>query len=480
MDNIKRLFVSINGRNEHKTNSRSTRETLLFTTLWVISLLMISLPQGVKTRIGTINLPNNAAPEQIRKAWGPGDAGSLMDTALAWAKFHHIDPTTQYWIVHTWTPGMSLLEVPLIWASHIGVPMFWSLLFTTVLLWGSIFWLMWKHLSPFTGRLIALAISAMLITSWDFRYFFRDDLFYTEGLSFGLLILALGIISWAVLISKNKSFLFIISGTLIGLSILIRHVSDSGLSLFTSAAVFGLVIQYRKATKIVHNSSNKKKNKQLQLKRKIDLSEFSLYGPAVAGLTANLVLIPWRFVSRIVFGGPLWLLSSAGGGVGVGAWTPNSKIGFWAFSGMNWACNIDPKKCDSVYRLPQNIHNDAVRLSDAILAAIQHPMAYIKFRGHFLQANWIPIGVHSIFSIQVISSLVPIFLFVYGVFILIRSKTSWTNSWIWLPFLVMEFVQLLLIQYESRYFIPVRLFGLGFFISVWITQRAKKEDIVRA
>jgi hypothetical protein len=478
MVKFRQIIARINGIKEPELGLRSTRETIIATTVWVLALLFIALPQGFKTRIGTIGLPNNSTPQQIRKAWGPGDAGSLMDIALTWSKFHHIDPTTQYWVVHYWTPGMSLLEVPLIWIAHLGMPIFWSLLFATVLLWGSIFWLMWKHLSPFTGRLFALVISVMLITSWDFRYFFRDDLFYTEGLSLGLLVLALGIISWAVLASKTRSILFIISGTLIGISILIRHVSDAGLSVFTSAAVFGLFFQYRSALKMVHNSSDKK-NKQLRLKRKIVLSNFSLYGPVVAGLTANLVLLPWRFVSRIVFGGPLWLLSSAEGGVGGGAWIPNSKIGIWAFSGMNWACNIDPIKCDSEYRLPQNTHNDAVRLADAILAAIKHPMAYIKFRGHFLQANWIPVGVHSIFSVQIISSLIPVALLAYGLSILVRLKVPWTSAWIWLPFLVMQIGQLLLIQYECRYFIPVRLFALGFCISVLITQRAKKTDIVR-
>lgn len=478
MATFRPLISRINGKNDQVSGHRSTRETLIATSVWVVALLFIALPQGFKTKIGTIGLPNNSTPEQIRKAWGPGDAGSLMDTALTWAKFHHIDPTTQYWIVHTWTPGMSLLEVPLIWIAHLGIPISWSLLFTTILLWSSIFWLGWKHLSPITGRLFSFAISVMLITSWDFRYFFRDDLFYTEGLAYGLLVLGLGIMAWAVVASKTRPITFVIAGLLIGFSILIRHVSDSGLSVFTGAAAVGLIIQYRKALKLTHQSS-KRENKQKRLKRKIVLSDFNFFGPVLAGLTANLVLLPWRFVSRIVFGGPLWLLSSAGGGVGVGAWTPNSKIGFWAFSGMNWACNIDPVKCDSVYRLPQNVHNDAVRLADAIFAAIQHPIAYIKFRGHFLQSNWIPAGVHSILSVQVIVSLIPIALLAYGLFNLVRIKAPWTSAWIWLPFLVMEIGQLLLIQYESRYFIPVRLFAVGFFISVLITQRAMKTDIVR-
>ena len=115
----KSFFRFLDGKQGSTNIRRSNLETSIFSFYWSLLLLYVALPQGLKTKIGSIDLLNNASPTQIRNAWGPGDAGSLLDTALTWSKIENIDPTNQYWIVHLWTPGMSLIEVPLIWISHI-------------------------------------------------------------------------------------------------------------------------------------------------------------------------------------------------------------------------------------------------------------------------------------------------------------------------------------------------------------------------
>jgi hypothetical protein len=467
-------FLSrMNGFPKSIGSRRSTRETFLASLIWTSILTTIALPEGFKTKIGTIFVLNNATPTQIRKAWGPGDAGSLLDTALTWSKFHQIDPTTQFWIVHLWTPGMSIIEIPLIWITHIGIPIFWSLLFITIALWTCVFWMTWKYVSVLTGRLPIILIFITLALSWDFRYFLRDDLFYTEGLAFGFLVLGIGMLSWALITNVQNTRIFVIAGALIGFSIFIRHVSDFGLSMFCVLAVIGLIFQRRRL--VSQRTKAKQSNRKvIKAKQQIRWSDFAYYRLIVAGVTANLILLPWRIISRTVYGGPIWLLSSAGSAVGPGAWTPNSKIGIWGLSGMNWACNIDPIKCDSLFKLPQTVHNDAVRLEDAVLAAIEHPFAYFKFRAHSLQNNWIPTGVRTTYFIECIVSLVPVALFLFSVFVLLRSRHLLRAGWVWLPFLVLEIGQLLLIQYESRYFIPVRLFTLGFYISVLAFKNARK------
>ena len=99
------------------------------------NLFHTALPQGFGTLIGGISIANTSSPQAIRNAWGPGDAGSLLDAAITWAQLKNLNPDTQFWIVRLWSPGMSIIEVPLIWLTKIGIPIFWSLLSVTIALW---------------------------------------------------------------------------------------------------------------------------------------------------------------------------------------------------------------------------------------------------------------------------------------------------------------------------------------------------------
>ena len=120
--------------NQFEIQGRRTQvETFFASGIWFLLTLFIALPQGLKTRLilNGNQVPHSATPQLIRNAWGQGDAGSLLDTAITWSKFHQIDRVSQFWIVHLWTPGMSIIEVPLIWISKLGIPIFWSLLFIT-------------------------------------------------------------------------------------------------------------------------------------------------------------------------------------------------------------------------------------------------------------------------------------------------------------------------------------------------------------
>ena len=174
------------------------------------------------------------------------DAGSLLDTAITWSKFHQIVPN-QFWIVHLWTPGMSVIEVLLIWISKLGLPIFWSLLFITLLTWSTVFWFSWRFISPIIGRIPCVSVAVILISSWDFRYFFRGYLFYTEGLAFGFLVLGIGFISWEYSMSSKRHYLYVIGGVLIGISFMIRYLSDIGILILFIVASISLVFQFKKS-----------------------------------------------------------------------------------------------------------------------------------------------------------------------------------------------------------------------------------------
>ena len=173
-------------------------ESILITFLSAILILRIAIPNGFGSLIKGINLETFSTASAIRKAWGLGDSGSLLDAALTWANFQQLDPTTQYWIVRVWSPGLAVIEVPLIWFEKLGIPIFWSLLFFTTCLWLVIVYLLWWKIAPITGRKSLFLILAILLLGWDFEYFFGNGLFYSEGISLAALILGLFIIVWSL------------------------------------------------------------------------------------------------------------------------------------------------------------------------------------------------------------------------------------------------------------------------------------------
>jgi hypothetical protein len=434
-------------------------------TIYAFTLLYIVFPNGPKTLMGVTNLPLNASPEEIRKAWGPGDAGSLLEVAISWSKLEQLDPVTQFWIVHLWAPGLAILEVPLIWISNIfKVPLFWSLTFLTVsavigvsLVFKSI---VRSSLETFVIGIIAVA----LLLSWDLTYILRDGVFYTEGIGYSLLLSGLGIMSLNIVRTETRSIkLVVLSGVLIGTSIWIRHVSDNSLILLTSLAsiiYLTLYIRHRKKLKSVTRSRKKLKVQNPTKSVKIILA---------TSLIAIAVTIPWRIVSQIVFDGVPLVMSSASAGVGEGLWIDEKRDPdyYWIPYNMNWACNIDQIKCNSINNLSTPLPNNEKTI-EAIKSAIKNPVGYFLERGDFLFQAWVP-GFNSTASIiWKTTAVIPILMSFLIVFFLvrIRDRKKWYLLLVWLPFIVMLIGQLLIIHFESRYFIPLRLLIVGLFISM--------------
>ena len=226
---------------KHKFKIRGIHlESTLITFLSAILILRIAIPNGFGSLIKGINLETFSTASAIRKAWGLGDSGSLLEAALTWANFQQLDPTTQYWIVRVWSPGLAVIEVPLIWFEKLGIPIFWSLLFFTTCLWLVIVYLLWWKIAPITGRKSLFLILAILLLGWDFEYFFGNGLFYSEGISLAALILGLFIIVWSLVrFNEFKTNMAVIGGFLVGISIWVRHVNDNGLILILiSSSIF--------------------------------------------------------------------------------------------------------------------------------------------------------------------------------------------------------------------------------------------------
>jgi len=443
-------------------------EPIIVTLLSTFLLLRKALPDGPTSSIGGINLNNSSSANAIREAWGLGDSGSLLEIALTWANFQQLDPVTQFWIVRVWSPGLAIIEVPLVWLEKAGIPIFWSLLAITTCLWMTLIFLLWKKVAPITGRLVVSPILIIFLFSWDFEYLFRTGLFYSEGISIATLILGLFIVTWSTIHSDQLNYkTAVLGGFLVGISIWVRHVNDNGLLLILiSTTVFYIIT--RKPNRFLKMSGTT---------RNLVESKFLL----VFSLIAFTVTVPWRIFAHFVFSGAAFLMSSASYLVGPGLWAkPGSATAqYWGGFGMNWACKIDIQTCLS---LPDEINGISGRsrlILLAVRAAFQNPVEYLGERWGSLSVNWIPgfEDINSIYDVVGISYLAVIIGITY-LFVQISSSRKFLVALIWLPFLITQIIQLLVIHYESRYFITVRVLLLGLLLCLLLVRGMERKNLM--
>ena len=462
---IKKLIIKLNGKS-NSTTQRSNLELLVVGLLWIVGIFRIALPEGFNSKIGTIKLPLNATAMEIRKAWGNGDAGSLLDAALTWSKLHQLDPTTQFWIVHFWTPGMSIIEIPFIWLEKFGIDFFWSILLLVTLISLMLFLILWRNYSPIIGRVPIVLIGIYLLTSWDFVYIFRDDLFYTEGIGYFLLIAGLSVLSWRVIHNKlDKKYLGII-GVLLASSLLVRHVSEGGLLLLVCAS--SLLVATMKYGK--RRLSGALLTKLSYIKTSYILG---------AGLMGYIATLPWRIFSAHSFGGVWYSLSQAAGGEIRGIWSlSNSATAqYWSWSGLNWACQIAPTKCQALQPLVINGGHDGKLLLEVVIAILYHPLAFLSTRLHYFALNWSPGGIHFGLNLKFFNEISFILVLLWSVVFCWKArKLNETKliTLIWGSFISGQILQLTIIHYESRYFIPIRFLVLGWLLHLLIIERIEK------
>jgi phosphate starvation-inducible membrane PsiE len=62
----------------------------------------------------------------------------------------------------------------------------------------------------------------------------------------------------------------------------------------------------------------------------------------------------------------------------------------------------------------------------------------------------------------------------------IRNKNKYVITLLWCSFLIMNVIQLLVIHFESRYFIPVRILSIGWLINLFALYRAERREVSTA
>jgi hypothetical protein len=476
------LLRLLNKRADVVGLKRSISESFVFCAIWTLAVVLKAMQVGIFSKIPILNISSNSSSSEIRKAWGQGDAGSLLEIAITWSRLDSLDEVTQYWIPRLWSPGMAIIEVPLIWLETAGVPLFWSLLSFTLMIWGSVTFLVWRYFSTLLGRIPTALVLIALIYTWDFDYLLRDYLFYTEGVGYGLLLVGLILLTIRIMSPNNLTRKSVVAaGLIVGLSIWVRHTSDSGLIFLVLIVLllnFSHSVKSIATLEVFRQRTREEKLKFFKESRRSKPKSIWLKDLTVFSVIAFLVTVPWRLISTFHFDGLAFAMSSASVGVPFTIWsTPDSPSGmYWGGYGSNWACKIDQVTCAIVELDNQNgITSGSHLLYLAALSALRNPLKYLDERLGFLFNHWIP-NFSLDFSYQNLAAL--LFFFILGfctlLFFKLNDQRKYPILIIWGSFLLMTFAQLSIIHYESRYFIPVRLLSLGAFIGFYLIRSEGK------
>lgn len=428
-----------------KVNLLDARNQLrLFTLLWVISVLRMAYPSGLNSKQGITNLSLGASPEMIRKMWGTGDAGSLLDAAITWAKFQDLDQATQYWIVHLWSPGLPLIEVPLIWISKIGIPFMFLMFLLTSIIWFFAIKLLVFDLKHSVLRMFSIIIWIIWANSWDGNYIFRDGLFYSEGIGYGLLFLSISLTR-----KENK---LLLAGVFAGFSVMVRHVTDTGLLIIISlAGIFFVIPKIR------------------MLRNRVDSVKFNILGKDLSKYILGSLIVTslWRFiVSPIRYQGKFYFLSSAGTVVPKSIWAPDG--GYWDDYNINWACHLNPNTCQKIAHTISDNASNVYLMYEAFKTVLMNPFRYLAERIPYLYRHWAGDNFPGDFNIarlltyfMIISTLLSIVLLMKST--ITREKID-SSGLIVVCLIFGQVLNLAIIHFESRYFLPLRMLSLIFIL----------------
>jgi hypothetical protein len=186
---------------------------------------------------------------------------------------------------------------------------------------------------------------------------------------------------------------------------------------------------------------------------------------AIAFFTAFVVTLPWRVIALTIYSGTVGAMSSAMRLFGGYIWAPSeSEVGaYWESYGSNWACKIDPSTCKEISNAIPGVFSENQLLAKGVWAAITNPIEYLQTRGFYFWKNWIPnflteMNLESF--IATIFLVLPIFLIWISLFRKVDFLLAFLAGGLFLSIVL----QLLIVHFESRYFIPLRLVFASFFI----------------
>jgi hypothetical protein len=436
---------------------RNRWESFLISFFWAVLTLRCAFPNGIGTKIGLSDLPRNTTAIEMRETFGSGDAGSYLEVALSWANLQPINFDKQSWILRLWSPGLSIIEVPLIWLEKIGFNFYWTYFSLLILTWFCAYYMYWRYFSKKIGLYKSIAVFSLLVFSWDFKFIFHEGLFNSEGFSLALLLISLlGILYICDNQKNSKTTHVIFFGILFGFSIWIRHTVDTYLFALLGITTFLLLITNKKLlqyTQYPKSIKNKFEAMFVKLPRKkiINLNLFAI--------TALMVTVPWRLIATFVYKGLPFQMSSGLPVISQYLWaTPESATGkYWGPYGSNWACKIDSETCQKIASQSPNTFQPNDLFSLALQSILKNPVMYFEERWKYFIQNWIPNFINHI-QIESFVGIVTLGILFLTLFKISRQKASSLSfvDLIFIPLITILLVQQAIMHFESRYFITLR------------------------
>ncbi len=397
------------------------------------------------------------------------DAGSLLSVAVAWSEGKSLQDSGLDWILNLWTPGLPLLETVFLKVLGVGAPIYFLVLVVSIIVWLFVVDIVFQELSKFFSVAISITLISVFSLSGDFKFMIQNPL-NPEGISVGLLVLSLLLFMRTARKAYSK-FGHLFSGSLLGLSIIFRSAFDY---ILVFCFVFSLIIIIFKWRKI-NSSQITEKELRIQGQNKLLNSVLNaLSHPAlIYSLSAFVLTLPWRIFTFVARGTSNLQMTSASSLLPQNLWFESSSFmgKYWDQQGMNWACDISPKKCLEFNVTSYDFNGSKTYLLiEAIKSVILNPLEYVSVRFEALQQNWIYSDNPSLFQFFVLT--VPSILLIFY-FMRMRKKLIYldiSQKIVILSFLAGIGLPFFFIHFESRYFIPLRmiiLVLLMFLLSIW-------------
>ena len=419
-----------------------------------------SFPNLGETKLAFLNISFDSDIGFIRKMYGMGDAGSYLDIAISLANFRNIQPE-QYFYIHTWSPGQSIVLALAILASKFTFPVYVIIFLINYAIWFFIITFLTKKLSSQKQIIFFYFFYLTFLFSSDFVYYFYSNLFYSEVIGNSLLFASLIFLSWLIKNQILNWLKYVVVGFLLGFSVLVRYTSETGLLLLILLLSICLFLQ------LLLTSRRKFKNRinQTNHMKVLRLTFISI-------LIALLTTVPWRILNIALYDMDTVRLSNASSWTIYGVWARENspEAQYWSGYGSNWACKIDPVKCESLNSLglksltPQTIGKEALK------SVIKNPSSYIVERFKYIKIQYFGDGQFDIDQYQKYFSILALLSGSY-LLILLFNKKYWNYenfiiSIIWTCFIVNQFFMYAITHYEYRYFIIFKFLIFGFIFSL--------------
>lgn len=427
--------------------------------LFNVMALKRAFPQGLATKIEWLDISIFSDPSLIREKFGDGDAGFLLEVALNYSRFNNAD--VRNGILAYWTPGFSIIEVPLIWIEKLfDIPLYISLFTINLVIWNLVIFFGFKICRNIPTLLIYSLVFVSFIFSFDFLWIFRYGIFFTEGPAYGILMISLFIATFAI-VNNSKNLTFATLGSLFGISLLIRHINEIGIYIgivliFSLSLVFKL-LKYKK-------------------------ENYRFMGIFIYFVAAFAITMPWRIINKFIYDMPTWMLSDVKKGLWTGIWeTDESFIGqYWGSTGYNWACRLDEAKCKVINSTDLYSHDNFYLIKSMISTIFNSPIDYLRIRLTYAEQFYFYITSSTISFLNIFPYIGLIgLLIIIGLTIKIRSINKWPLVVLWSPFILLNLISYSIFHFENRYFTIYRLIVFGLLISLLSIMGSEKLKNVK-